>query len=280
MFSRYLPLCFVALFFGLSFSDDGAAQINFSFPEAEVPVLRVDEYYNEANKDKRPMLLVYSDGRVVRSVSDVETDDYEFQLSEAKFEKVLDKIFTTNEFATISDEAILAEISSPRRKKRPSSTAFRVTTNTSEGSHVVSFGNSWLHDRLGIGRRRHTDAEQLQRFLKVEEACRELSNLALIGGEEAFQAAVQMANTSFKEAYPDGPEIGARHLFSVRRNDEGRVAIRFRLAKSVVMPKAVSVWIMKTKGEAEESVEHSVEVKIDEPVLLRDVSPRPPTRFK
>ena len=280
MFFRCLSFCFATLIFVLGFSHDAAAQIEFDFPEAEVPVLRVDEYYKEANKDRRPMLLVYSDGRVVRPVSDVEADDYEFTLSETKFEKVLDNIFTTNEFTTISDEAILAEVSSPRRAKRPSPTSFRVTTNTSEGSHVVNFGNTWVHDRLGLGRKRHRDAQQLQRFLKVEEVCRELSNLALVGGEEAFQDTVQMANTSFKEAYPDGPEIGAANLFSVRRNDEGKVAIRFRVAKKVVDPNAVSVWITKTKGEAEESEELSVLVKIDKPLLLRDVHRRPPTRSK
>ena len=279
MFFQCLPLCFAALFFGLGFFHDAVAQVEFNFPEADEPVLRVDEYYNEANKDRRPMLLVYSDGRVVRSVSDSESDDYEFTLSETKFEKILAEIFTANEFGTISDEAILAEVSR-RRAKRPSPTSFRVTANTSEGSHVVNFGNTWVHDRLGLGRKRHPDAQQLQRFLKVEEACRELSNLALVGGEEAFLETVQMANTSFKEAYPEGPEIGAANMFSVRRNAEGKVAVRFRVAKNVVEPHAVSVWITKTKGEAEESEELSIEVKIDKPLLLRDVNPRPPIRSK
>ncbi len=276
MIFRWLLLCFAALFFGVTFPQDGVAQIDFDFPDAKVPVLRVDEYYSEANKHRRPMLTVYSDGRVVRPVSDVEADDYEFTLSEEKFKEVLNDIFTVNDFATISDEAILAEVSSPRRAKRPSPTSFRVTTNNSEGSHVVDFGNTWVHNRLGLGRKRHPDAKQLQRFLKVEEVCRELSNLALVGGEEAFQDIVKKANSKFKETYEDGPEIGAANLFSVRQNKEGLVVIRFRVARKVVDPYPVSVWITKSKGEAEDLVE----VKVEKPIQLRDVPSRPQPKKK
>ena len=209
------------------------------------------------------MLVVYSDGRVVRSVSDQTADDYKFTLSAPKFKEVLNEIFVENDFATLSDKKILAELSS-RRAKRPSSTAFRVTTNTSWGSHIVDFGNSWLHDRLGMGRKRYPDAKQLQRFLKVEEACRELSNLALIGGEKAFQDIVKKANMEFKEAYPNGPKIDADDLFSVRRNADGKVAVRFIVDKKVVEPHPVSVWLTKAKGEKEPVIK----VKIDKPINI------------
>ena len=69
MIFRYLPLGASILIFGLAFSNVVVAQMDFSFPDEKVPVLKVEEYYDEANKDKRPMLLVYSDGRVVRPVS-------------------------------------------------------------------------------------------------------------------------------------------------------------------------------------------------------------------
>ena len=230
------------------------------FPEKDVPVLRVDEYYR-ANKERRPMLEVYSDGRVVRSVSEEKADDYKFKLSEAKFEKVLNEIFVKNDFTSISDKAIDKEVAPRHRKRRPSSTAFRVTTNTSNGSHVVEFGNSWVHDRLGLGRKRHPKAKQLQRFLKVEEACRELSNLALMGGEKAFQEIVKKANAKFGKAYPDGPAISEADLFSVRRNDKGEVAVRFRVAKKVVDAEPVSVWVRKNKGKEE----LGIEVKVDKP---------------
>ena len=83
MIYRRFPLYLAFVFLGVAFSRSAVAQIEFDFPESTVPVLRVDEYYNEANKDRRPMLLVYSDGRVVRAVSGVEADDYEFTLSES-----------------------------------------------------------------------------------------------------------------------------------------------------------------------------------------------------
>ena len=277
---RQLPLYLAIILFGVAFSHSAVAQIVFDFPESKVPVLRVDEYYNEANKDRRPMLLVYSDGRVVRAVSELEADDYEFTLSESKFKKVLKQIFTDNDFATISDEKILEEISS-RRKKRPSRSFFRVTTNTSEASHIVDFGNSWVHDRLRMGRKRHPKAEQLQRFLRVEDTCRELSNLALSGGEEAFQNLVTSANAKFKEAYPKGPEIGDSNLFNVRRNKDGEVVVRFRVGRKVVDPHPVSIWITITKDEdakgedAEEEQKLNIEVKVDKPILLRDVPTRP-----
>ena len=284
MIYRRFPLYLAFVFLGVAFSRSAVAQIEFDFPESTVPVLRVDEYYNEANKDRRPMLLVYSDGRVVRAVSGVEADDYEFTLSESKFKKVLKQIFTDNDFATISDEKILDEISSPRRRKRPSRTSFRVTANTSEKSNVVDFGTSWVHDRLGLGRKRHPKAEQLQRFLRVEDTCRELSNLALCGGEEAFQDLVNSANAKFKEAYPKGPEIGDSDLFSVRHKD-GEVVVRFRVARKVVDPHPVSIWITKTKAEVtkgedakgEDAKEQklNIEVKVDKPILLQDVPTRP-----
>ena len=90
--------------------------MDFSFPDEKVPVLKVEEYYDEANKDKRPMLLVYSDGRVIRPVSVLETEDYRFTLSKEKFKEVLAEIFDKNDFTTLSDEKILAEVSSPRRR--------------------------------------------------------------------------------------------------------------------------------------------------------------------
>jgi len=69
MIFRYLPLGASILIFGLAFSNVVVAQMDFSFPAEKVPVLKVEEYYDEANKEKRPMLLVYPDGRVVRPVS-------------------------------------------------------------------------------------------------------------------------------------------------------------------------------------------------------------------
>ena len=98
---RYLPVCFTALFFGLAFSDAAVAQININLPEGDTPVVRIDERYTEEKKDKRPMLMVYSDGRVVRSISDNKEDDYEFTLSKEKFEKFLKAVFVDNEFETI-----------------------------------------------------------------------------------------------------------------------------------------------------------------------------------
>ena len=266
MIFRYLPLCFAALFFVLVFPHVALGQIDFNFPKEKVPVLRVDEYYSEANEERRPMLLVYSDGRVVRPVSVNKNDDYKFTLSEPKFKKVLNEIFIVNDFATISDETILGEISKPNRIKRPSSNTFRITTNNSKGSHVVDFGTTWVHDRLGLGRKRHMDAEQLQRFLKVEEACRELSHLALIGGEEAFQDVAIKANAKFAEAYPDGPEISDADLYSVRLNKEGKVLIRFMVASKVVERQPVSVWVTKTKGEDKDEL--SIEVKVFEPIKI------------
>ena len=73
MIFRYLPLGASILIFGLAFSNVVVAQMDFSFPDEKVPVLKVEEYYDEANKEKRPMLLVYPDGRVVRPVSVLET---------------------------------------------------------------------------------------------------------------------------------------------------------------------------------------------------------------
>ena len=277
MIFRYLLLSASALIFGLAFSNVVVAQMDFSFPDEKVPVLKVEEYYDEANKDKRPMLLVYSDGRVVRPVSVLETEDYKFTLSKEKFRVVLAEIFDKNDFATLSDEKILAEVSSPRRAKRPPRNSFRVTVNTGEDSHVVSFGDTWLYDRLGLGRKRYPKAKQLQRFLEVEEVCRELSNLALMGGEKAFQETVKKANEKFKQAYPDGPAISEKDLFSVRRSDDGKVAVRFRVNKKVVAPDPVSVWVTTTKGEAEPTIK----IKVDKGILMRDVRPpvkRPPIR--
>ena len=57
MMFRYLPLRFPALLLGLMFCNLASAQIDFDFPKEGVPVLRIDEYYTEAKKDKRPMLL-------------------------------------------------------------------------------------------------------------------------------------------------------------------------------------------------------------------------------
>ena len=276
MIFRYLLLSASALIFGLAFSNEVVAQMDFSFPDEKVPVLKVEEYYNEANKDKRPMLLVYSDGRVVRPVSVLETEDYKFTLSKEKFKDVLAEIFDENDFATLSDEKILAEVSSPRRAMRAPRNSFRVTLNTGEDSHVVSFGDTWLYDRLGQGRKRYPDAKQLQRFLEVEEVCRELSKLALIGGEEAFQDTVKKVNEKFKQAYPDGPAISDKDLFSVRRNGDGKVAVRFRVNKKVVEPHPVSVWVTTNKGEAEPSIE----IKVDKGILMRDVpSKRPPIKM-
>lgn len=276
MIFRYLLLSASALIFGLAFSNEVVAQMDFSFPDEKVPVLKVEEYYNEANKDKRPMLLVYSDGRVVRPVSVLETEDYKFTLSKEKFKDVLAEIFDENDFATLSDDKILAEVSSPRRAMRAPRNSFRVTLNTGEDSHVVSFGDTWLYDRLGQGRKRYPDAKQLQRFLEVEEVCRELSKLALIGGEEAFQDTVKKVNEKFKQAYPDGPAISDKDLFSVRRNGDGKVAVRFRVNKKVVEPHPVSVWVTTNKGEAEPSIE----IKVDKGILMRDVpSKRPPIKM-
>ena len=277
MIFRYLPLGASILIFGLAFSNVVVAQMDFSFPDEKVPVLKVEEYYDEANKEKRPMLLVYPDGRVVRPVSVLETEDYKFTLSKEKFKEVLAEIYDKNDFATLSDEKILAEVSSPRRAKRPARTSFKVTLNTAEDSHVVKFGNTWLYDRLGMGRKRYPNAKQLQRFLEVEEVCRELSNMALMGGEEAFQGVVKKANEKFKQAYPDGPAISEKDLFSVRRSDDGKVAVRFRVNKKVVAPDPVSVWVTTTRGEAEPSIK----IKVDKGILMRDVRPpvkRPPIR--
>ena len=130
MIFQYLPLGAYALIFGLAFSNLAVAQMDFSFPDEKVPVLKVEEYYDEANKEKRPMLLVYPDGRVVRPVSVLETEDYKFTLSKEKFKEVLAEIFKKNDFATLSDEKILAEVSS-RKAKRPARTSFRVTVNLS-----------------------------------------------------------------------------------------------------------------------------------------------------
>ena len=277
MIFRCFPFCFATLFLSVVFSHDAVAQIDFDFPEADVPVLMVYEYYTEAYGERRPTLLVYSDGRVVRPVTKNLVDDYEFTLSEQKFKDVLNKIFVEHDFETISDKAILEEIVSKRKLKRPSPSAFRVTANKSDSSHVVDFGNTWVHDRLGMGRKRYPDAEQLQRFLKVEEICRELSNLALVGGEEAFQDMVKKANSEFKEAYPDGPGIGAANLFSVRRTRNKSVTVRFRVGSKVVDPRPVSVWLTKTKDEGESSIE----VKVDQPLQLRDVpSRRAPKRVQ
>lgn len=258
MFFRCLSVGFAALFFGLTFSDAAVAQMDFDFPKDSVPVLRVDEYYNEANKDKRPMLLVYPDGRVVRSVSDLKTEDYEFTLSKQKFKEFLNEVFVKNDFATISDVEIFEGLS-PRRPVRAS---FRVTANMGGGSHVVSFGDSWLYDRLGLGGKRHLKAEHLQRFIKVETALRELGDLALIGGEDALQDTVKQASAKFKESYPDGPAISDADLFSVRLNSEGKVAVRFKVDKEVVDPYPVSVWVTKAKGEPE----LGLEVKVDSPI--------------
>lgn len=257
---RYLSLRFPALLLGLMFCNLASAQIDFDFPKEGVPVLRIDEYYTEAKKDKRPMLLVFSDGRVLRSVSENEADDYEFTLSEQKFAQVLKQIFVVNDFATISDEKILDEIST-KRKKRPSRNTFRVTSNTAKGSHVVDFGTTWVYDRLGLGRKRYPNATELKRFLRVEDACREIADLALIGGEEAFQFIVKEARANFSKAYPDGPKITDTHLYRVRRNSDGDVSIRFLVAKKVVEPHPVSVWVTKVKGNDD----LTIEVKIDAP---------------
>ena len=270
MIFRCLQICFAGLLFGLALSNTAVAQIDFSFPKDDVPVVRIDEYYSEANKDKPPMLFVYSDGRVIRSVSGKRQDDYGFTLSKKKFEKFLKEVFVTNDFATISDETIKKTLS-PRR---PARTSFRVTTNTADGSHVVSFGDSWLYDRLGLGRKRakYLTAEHLQRFLKVEDACRELASLALVGGEAAFQNAVERANMEFKKVYPDGPTITEADLFSVRLGKDGKVAVRFRVNKKIVGPHPVSVWVKKAKGESKASIE----VKVDKPLLLNDARPTKP----
>ena len=276
MCSRYLPLFSAALIFGLAFSHAAVAKTNFNFPEKEVPVLRIDEYYSEANKDKRPMLLVYPDGRVVRSVSNEQTDDFEFTLSESKFEQILNRVFVKNDIMTISDETIKNEISPRHRAMRPSRTTFKVTASTANGSHVINYGSSWVHDRLGLGRKRHPDAKHLQRFLRVEDTCRELANLALIGGEEAFQSTVKKANEKFKEAYPDGPGISDKDLFSVRRNKDGEIAIRFRIERKVVAVEPVSVWVRKPQSDQEPSIE----IKADKPFLMRDVLTPPPNKVK
>ena len=125
-----------------------------------------------------------------------------FTLSKEKFKEVLAEIYDKNDFATLSDEKILAEVSSPRRAKRPPRNSFRVTVNTGEDSHVVSFGDTWLYDRLGLGRKRYPKAKQLQRFLEVEEVCRELSNLALMGGEKAFQETVKRRTRNLNRLTP------------------------------------------------------------------------------
>ena len=262
---RYLPLCFTALFCSVVFYNSAAAQIDFDFPDDDVPVLRVDEYYSEANKDKPPMLLVYPDGRVVRSVSALKTEDYECTLSADRFEEFLAVVFEDNDFATISEEEIKQSLS-PKREAR---TLFRVTTNTSKESHVVSFGDSWLYNRLVLGRRRYKKAEHVQRFLKVEDEVRELAGLALMGGEEGFQDTVKQASEKFQEAYPDGPAITDADLYSVRLNREGKVDVRFRVDKLVVDPDPVSVWVTKTKGE----FDPSIKVKIDKPIIMNDVRP-------
>ena len=256
-----------ALIFGLAMSQLADAQMDFSFPSDKVPVLKVEESYSETNKEKRPMLLVYPDGRVVRPVSVLKTEDYEFTLSKEKFKEVLTEIFKTNDFATLSGEKILAEVSSRHKAKQSASHSFRVTTNTAESSHVVDFGTSWLYDRLRGGRKRYPHAKQLQRFLKVEDVCRELSDLALTGGEEAFQIIVKKANEKFKEAYPDGQAISDKDLFSVRRNEDGKVAVRFRFSQKNIEPHPVSVWVTTMKGEAEPSIE----IKVDKGILMRDV---------
>lgn len=257
MIFRYLPVCFTALFFGLAFSDAAVAQININLPEGDTPVVRIDERYTEEKKDKRPMLMVYSDGRVVRSISDNKEDDYEFTLSKEKFEKFLKAVFVDNEFETIL-EGTIENTLSPRR---PARNSFRVSTNTADGSHVVNFGDTWLYDRLGQGRKRakYQKAEHLHRFLRVEDACRKVANLALIGGEEAFQDAVKKANMEFKKSYPDGPTLSNANLFSVRRGSDGKVAVRFRVGKRAVEPHPVSVWVKK--GRAESDI--NVKVKVD-----------------
>ena len=144
MIFRCFPFCFATLFLSVVFSHDAVAQIDFDFPEADVPVLMVYEYYTEAYGERRPTLLVYSDGRVVRPVTKNLVDDYEFTLSEQKFKDVLNKIFVEHDFETISDKAISEEIVSKRKLKRPSPSAFRVTANKSDSSHVVDFGNTWF----------------------------------------------------------------------------------------------------------------------------------------
>lgn len=267
MIFRYLPVCFTALFFGLAFSDAAVAQININLPEGDTPVVRIDERYTEEKKDKRPMLMVYSDGRVVRSISDNKEDDYEFTLSKEKFEKFLKAVFVDNEFETILEGTIKNTLS-PRR---PARNSFRVSTNTADGSHVVNFGDTWLYDRLGQGRKRakYQKAEHLHRFLRVEDACRKVANLALIGGEEAFQDAVEKANLAFKKSYPDGPALSNANLFSVRLGSDGKVAVRFRVGKRVVEPHPVSVWVKK--GRAESDI--NVKVKVDKPILLKDAKP-------
>ena len=278
MVSRCLPVCFVAVFFGLALSQSHVtvAQTDFQLPGKEVPVLRVDDYYSEAKKDRRPMLSVFSDRRVIRSVSDNKDDDYEFTLSESKFKEVLNQVFVENDFATISDETIKYEIAPRNREMKPPRTTFRVTTNTSNGSHVVDYGSSWVHDRLGLGRKRYPNAKHLQRFLKVEEVVRELAGLALIGGEKAFEETVKKANAKFKESYAHGPEISAANLFSVRRSKDGKVAVRFRIERNVVNDHPVSVWVTKMK----DAKEPSVEVKVDSPRLLNDLIKRPPIQIK
>ena len=274
MIFRYLPVCFAGLFCGFVFADAAIAQIDFNFPKNDVPVVRVDERYSEANKDKRPMLLVYPDGRVIRPVSDKAEDDYTFTLSEKRFNEFLDTVLVKSSFATIPEETIENTLS-PRRPARDS---FKVSTNTADSSHVVNFGNSWLYNRLGTGRTRlkYAKAEHLQRFLKVEDACREIANLALVGGEEAFQDTVKKASMEFKKAYPDGPAISDADLFSVRRGSDGKVAVRFRVDKKIVESDPVSVWVKKAKGD----LEPSIEVKIDKSLLLNDAKPAPPKQVK
>ena len=82
---------------------------------------------------------------------------------------------------------------------------------------------------------------------------------------------VKKASSEFKEAYPDGPEIGASDLFSVRRGRNHSVVVRFRVKSKDVGPRPVSVWLTKTKDEEE----ISIQVKVDQPLQLRDVPSRP-----
>ena len=143
--------------------------------------------------------------------------------------------------------------------------------------HMLStLVNTWLYDRLGLGRKRakYQKAEHLHRFLRVEDACREVANLALIGGEDAFQDAVKKAGMEFKKSYPDGPTLSDSNLFSVRRGSDGKVAVRFRVDKTIVEPHPVSVWVRKGRDESD----MSVEVKVDTPRLLNDAKPIQPRK--
>ena len=130
---------------------------------------------------------------------------------------------------------------------------------------------------LGDGQKKVPRCRAVAAFSQGRRDLSRTIQFGMVGGEEAFQDMVKKADSEFKEAYPDGPGIGAANLFSVRRTRNKSVTVRFRVGSKVVDPRPVSVWLTKTKDEGE----ISIEVKVDQPLQLRDVpSRRAPKRVQ